>query len=66
MATNCLMVHNAIASIFSRKELAKSTTRTKQVKIYANELLSSINRKEYRTNFEKFFVDLLANLKSNF
>ena len=66
MDTDCLVVRNAIASIFSRKELAISTTRTEQVKIYANELLCTIDGKEYRTNFEKFSVDLLTNLKSTF
>ena len=66
MDIDCLVVRNAMASIFSRKELAISTTRTEQVKIYANELLCAIDGKEYRTNFEKFSVDFLTNLKSTF
>ena len=60
------MVRDAIASIFSRKELTINTTRAEQVKRYATELLSAIDSEEFRPNFEAFSMDLLTSLKSVF
>lgn len=63
---DCFVVRDAIASIFSRKELTINTTRTEQVKRYATELLSAIDSVEFRPNFEAFSMDLLTSLKSVF
>ena len=66
MCRDCFVIRNAIASIFNRKELTINTTRTEQVKRYATELLSAIDREELWPNFEVFSMDLLASLKSVF
>ena len=61
-----LVVRNAIASIFSKKELTINATRTEQVKRYVTELLNVIDREEFQPNFEAFSMNLLASLKSVF
>ena len=58
------VVRSAILSVPGRKELAVSTTRTGQIKQYACELLTAVDKEEFHRTFEDFSANLVGNLKS--
>ena len=59
-----IKVRSAILSVPGRKELAVNTARTGQVKQYACELLTAVDKEESSSTFEEFSAELLGNFKS--